>query len=812
MNDNVYLSINNMYGFNNLTNFELKIPNDKHHMLVYGYNAIGKSSLAKSLLNIVNKEKYNKFLQNDNENFYLKFNFDGLNVIYDNFSVIDDVPDDISEKVYIYDKNYTINSLTSSTNNNGEIIIGTRVAEKEELLLQNKMIFEKDDYKKILNSKNLPKTKTNLFNGSKFADFFSTTKNYDLLLKHLNFFVDQDKSIVYEKVGKYSANDFFIERQSLCSDFIKLVSLVDETVIEKLKDICFDSDYKLKDLIDIEFYRDVLIYFEHTGKLDKCPICLSDSFRYDEIVFKIKSAIDSVFSNELYSDIVEFYHNHLESSDLESSDLLFRTNDIINSWLHGEFCSEKFSKLYEDINFLVDNYDLLLYVSSGLDFSKNVDTLNKNKITIDKINQENERIKSDPFAEKCNEMFEILFADNALNVKSHYNPEINELQLDFVYNGEVIEQSKMKEFYCRILSESQKTKVSLAFFFAKVIYESNSLNKKILCIFDDPVDSYDSINKYDICNIISSFIFRTGKFSDLKFELFSITLTHSIDYFRMFISSTLKTNILTKVLTKNGLLDIKSNDLYVFDGDFSIIKRMLTGPNKENDFVKYLGVISVFRELGDISSKVVKNVFTSNGANSLKKFSRLLSNDYIHGLVRSKKNVNDLKTLYENYLECPYLNTNWPLNATLFSEIGNYVSNINRSETLDLVEELFLKNIIALYLRAIYDQILVKIIYDNNINPEKKIIPFDFETIHMNKFTIQSKISFIKENGVTDYNIILDYISDNKLMFNDFAHSANNFLTPLIDVSLDNLFGLFDEIFSIEVSKGVTVGNYLGVE
>lgn len=186
--------------------------------------------------------------------------------------------------------------------------------------------------------------------------------------------------------------------------------------------------------------------------------------------------------------------------------------------------------------------------------------------------------------------------------------------------------------------------------------------------------------------------------------------------------------------------------------------------------------------------------------------------DNVMVTVRSRKNVNDLKTLYENYLECPYLNTNWPLNATLFSEIGNYVSNINRSETLDLVEELFFKNIIALYLRAIYDQILVKIIYDNNINPKKEIIPFDFETIHMNKFTIQSKISFIKENGFNDYNIILDYISDNKLMFNDFAHSANNFLTPLIDVSLDNLFCLFDEIFSIEVSKGVTVGNYLGVE
>lgn len=131
-------------------------------------------------------------------------------------------------------------------------------------------------------------------------------------------------------------------------------------------------------------------------------------------------------------------------------------------------------------------------------------------------------------------MLEYIFDDNELRAeKFGYTENDNKYyEIQLIVNGVMKKGISIEDFWSEILSESQKTKISLAFMFSVIIF--NDYNGKILCIFDDPIDSYDSINKYKMSRVIYEFIEKKNIFENCNYDCYDIIFSHSVEYLRLF--------------------------------------------------------------------------------------------------------------------------------------------------------------------------------------------------------------------------------------------------------------------------------------
>jgi len=136
---------------------------------------------------------------------------------------------------------------------------------------------------------------------------------------------------------------------------------------------------------------------------------------------------------------------------------------------------------------------------------------NKN-IEIEKIINKNKDINNSKFITMFIANLDKYFENDLFNVKAELVDldlveNTKRIGLDFYSknNNEKIENEKI----FLILSESEKSKLSLIFFITTVeyFYKTKTL-KTVLCVFDDPIDSYDSINKYKLSSLIRDFCYR----------------------------------------------------------------------------------------------------------------------------------------------------------------------------------------------------------------------------------------------------------------------------------------------------------------
>ena len=173
---------------------------------------------------------------------------------------------------------------------------------------------------------------------------------------------------------------------------------------------------------------------------------------------------------------------------------------------------------------------------------------------------------------------------------------------------------------------------------------------------------------------------------------------------------------------------------------------------------------------------------------------KFLSDNVIHGFDLNLS-LKDLIGTLKIYLNINIKDHNFSDDETIFNIIKSVIVS-NRTSTLDFYNEIILKNLIAIYVRAFYDSILIKIV-KNYVQQYSGKTMSDIKNDN-NLWTINNKITAIRRdsNVWNTYKDICMQISVNLTMLNDFAHSAGLFLTPLIDVKISDLYEIFDSIES----------------
>lgn len=278
-------------------------------------------------------------------------------------------------------------------------------------------------------------------------------------------------------------------------------------------------------------------------------------------------------------------------------------------------------------------------------------------------------------------------------------------------------------FFDKVLSESQKARISLAYYFASIISKPRA--DKLICIFDDPLDSYDSNGKYIICRELKDFCEKNNFYKNFNYDSQNIILSHSVDFLR--IIQLFKVKWKFYVLNSFSLVEIAQDDLYVFDGDPNILIHKL-GKEKKIDINEMIPLTAILRSVCSDITKILcinvnekNNILVGSNNESTQKIQKNLSKRFIHGWFKSDKfKLIEYKDYLKNSCNIIVTGINVPdLNKDIFSFMKTKIEN-DKDKSLKFIDELFFKNYISLYVRSYVDgrlvQEIIKYVKDENEN------------------------------------------------------------------------------------------------
>lgn len=782
------LEVKNMYGLNGKEMFALN-SNYKHNF-IYGINASGKSSIANSVMHMLNKKEYEKRFPYDSDDYLVKLEFDNITAEYSQ-NVNIETQEDISRRVFVFNKNFIKNSLSISSIEGQGITpeIGIRVSEKNALIEKNNKIIETNvrSIKKELSNMHLPTTQKALYDGSLFKAIYGK----DTILQKKSWI--SIANLQGDTITDLVSEDFKNENIELFKLVHRTIDELNEEIMEKLLEKAQEGKYKIENKETMGFYEQAVKYFNTKEGRINCPICLSNEIDVEQVKTELIEVLKEIENNAAMKKIKKCY-KALIKFDSFFSKLAINICEKIMSFIFPLKLIDEFN---EKLNKLLQNYDYNIVAYSKLQINlKELEEVNNNEKTIERIEKENEEISNSNFIVEFDKMLNYIFSDNEIRAKAKLLNKTVTIQL--IIMGKEKEGKSIEEFF-DIISESQKTKLSLAFFFSLIIYKNQGNN--ILCIFDDPIDSYDSISKYKISRILYEFIEKKSIFEDYKYDCYSIFLSHSVEYFRLFIN-----NFRKSVREKNGyyifskkLSEIIYDDIFMIEGDYNILDKLINkDKSKKKKIEEFLSVLPILRELTNYSYKIL-NINTNDlviGSYNIEDTSKYISNNIIHGFdcnITLAQLLTELRKIIIIDLEPNDFSDSDKVFKIINDIILNWAYRVN-SNDLSFREEIVLKNILALYIRAFYDTVLVKIIKNYVNKYSGKTIEEIKSDSHL--WTINNKISTIyADKSISQYyKDICVKISINLTMLNDFGHSAGIYMTPLIDVDINDLYRIYKEI------------------
>ena len=468
--------------------------------------------------------------------------------------------------------------------------------------------------------------------------------------------------------------------------------------------------------------------------------------------------------------------------------------------ISGNIDISNVNNLDQELDKFIENYDYILLKYIGYEFQPTEYTrFQQDLLSIDEINRKNSELgESDKFIEIFDKLLKHIFDDISFEAKKYEYQNIGYKYygIQLVINGEMEEGISVEDFFERVLSESQKTRISMAYMLASVLFYD--YNGKILCIFDDPMDSYDSVNKYKMVRLIYEFINKKSIFSNYQYECNSIILSHSFDYFRLFnecFSEVIDT-VQYFVMNKDAIEKIDYDKLYILRGDYNILKSV----SKETDLsvIKFISVLPIARELSDIVSKVLDNknsnkfvIYNNNQSIKVMELDNYISKNLIHGFDKNIK-ILDVHQNIIKYIDFdlePVTN-----NIGIYEFMKDYIdNNIGDFTSMSFYDITFVKNIISIYIRGKMDSKFADIIKIEFYSANND---WDLDKINKKFPMLKNKISKVHKEEIIrkkykDMLYIGNYLNP---LFNDFAHSANIFLTPLIDVQINDLLNYYDKV------------------
>lgn len=798
----IEIEMKKIYGLNRMDN-DFKFNSDAKHNFIYGINAIGKTSVSKGLELLTVNRQYKKLIDTDSDEYLIDFNFDDLSERMSNDIQYNQNNNDLSKRLFIFTKRYLNQHISLVNAENSNIQIGIRVAEREKYINDIDRILEnvqKDIFEKIKKA-DLKSTKDGFSENSNIIKLKTSLKDKSKERNQkqdaFEFIVDNVSNLDEISINNLQSGDFNGSNLKVLNNLKKVLNDIVDKVDEIINSKINNNSYKINNIKDKEFYDFVIGYLKNDSDLDKCPICKNSDFNKEEIIKNITQALAEILEQEVISKFDQFYS---ELEKVTNSTLIDRIQKVYNKLLEKEIDVEEIKNIILTIDNFNKNYDYYLLKFIDYDFN----SLPKNeyfdkKRLIKEINEQNkEYSENDLFIEKLNEMLSYVFDGDELKAeKFEYDYGGNKYYgIQLIVNGVMKKGISIEDFWSEILSESQKTKISLSFMFSVIVF--NNYNGKVLCIFDDPIDSYDSINKYKMSRIIYEFITKKGIFEKYNYDCYDIIFSHSVEYLRLFqenLNQVDDDNVLYWVMSSKEVSKIKKEHLFMLRGDFNILNTMISNTKSKNISFKvdrFISLVPIIRELSSISRKTfdtdVKKLNIDN--NDIVNLDKFISENIIHGF---KKNI---KIKYLTSFITKYIDINVDStfdNKQVFDYIKDFLDeNILNLENMDFYDQIFFKNIMSIYIRAKYDFELATAIKNCISNYNNKSL----DEIH-DKFREISKKIGVLYNDVSARNQNIDLlkkVSKSKPMLNDFSHSANIFLTPLIDVTLKELKEIYDNL------------------
>lgn len=499
--------------------------NSKTINVIYASNGVGKSSLANIIENV--------FI-NEGNDIVNKFNgVASLVKITENLENI--------TSVYKYDRTYV---LKSSDIYKKKLIVAPKSAQNFVDISQKidsvKSEFAKyypklSDITSVLNKKKdiLKKTKLSLF----------TTKT-----------ITEDKAEnIFKELADIS-KDRLKDTKLAIIDLIEMKEYLSIGFVQEIKKISKIADETIKDffpeisIADYELYGAIYSYLDgnqsFVGK--KCLMCGETEFNAEKLqkrCAEIKNLIEKYHakSSQLFFDRCrEFVEKEYDSTILNEMKAYLKSINSKNILKISSQVSNIISDI--DIGLVINDYEnhILNLVAEQVSSFKYVENYCFNINEMEKIKKTNKTQINEPLKDKFLENLKFLGFkySNKMEVKINFDGflEISCHGIDSIQLYEVI------------LSESEKTILSLALFLA--IVETS----KALIIIDDPIDSHDQKNKCFIINQIFDFVKSN--------DVLTLVLTHDISFSQAcsYIDKSVK--IGNMLLTKTGIEIVNTPSIY----------------------------------------------------------------------------------------------------------------------------------------------------------------------------------------------------------------------------------------------------------
>lgn len=212
----------------------------------------------------------------------------------------------------------------------------------------------------------------------------------------------------------------------------------------------------------------------------------------------------------------------------------------------------------------------------------------------------------------------------------------------------------------------------------------------------------------------------------------------------------------------------------------------------------------ILESSNNLSEKLVKK-------EALKKFYDTITKRALHFTYEKKSMIStrELINVYEELIP-GFMHTQKGIKTLKEHPSENIYDYLTRRysrkkyDVENLTENIKLKNICALKLRNLIEESLylfVRSILKNN----KKLSEEKFNKEFTDSFTVQKKISLIKDNYLTHISAEQKHTWDNlslliykyKPIANDFHHMVNSYITPMLEMPLEKSRGMIKNIEDI---------------
>lgn len=582
--------------------------------LVYASNGLGKSTTAQiiqaqyddsyEVINHFNKEEKSSIIIHEDE----------YNI----------------KRAFKYDRGFAIDSVGLYK---GKLIIAPDSA-KEFAKIESS--FE-TDYSRLLTAIK----KTSLYKGNALVKYKDILKGSALEKFSLKTLSKTHTETIYNELvnvidSKISCSNWTIE------EYIEIGKLIDSIFIEKLNNVKNTIDEGIEvnfpelSSSDLNIYRFILDYLK-SGDLDnkKCFMC-GKTLLSPELIKERIEAIQELLTKSssgnnqsfFFESVKEFLGISFTVPELKEAQIILKTmnkNNFLEKTMQILELLEKYN-----IKEIQKNYQecILIRFLNQEGVRDIVTIIKESKKRFEELVKKN--------VSTMNEGVKTKFVENLSNLGFKYYSQMK-VNIDAKTNGLIMEIQGVDivDIYNDVLSESEKTILSLSLFLSISIWDSESI-----IIIDDPVDSHDEKTKWFIINQL----FEYYKDSNVLIVIF----THDLSLSKT-ITNTKVIDVHQNcfVMQKNLIKKIEKPSLYfsnIYDYVFDVQKEV---KNDSNNAKYYLPLAFMMRYLSKNQKKLYKEfVHTTPYIGVLRKDVKKIGfNNISNYFVHYDNNVNSLQLL-----------------------------------------------------------------------------------------------------------------------------------------------------------------------